>query len=67
EQYQNSNKTIQTIKECHNSWKKLISRSLQEKYDNLPNTERAGNGVTLEDSVKPPSQIPPKVQKWYYV
>ncbi|CAI4682120.1 BDN_1c_G0042800.mRNA.1.CDS.1 [Saccharomyces cerevisiae] len=67
EQYQNSNKTIQTIKKCHNSWKNLISGSLQEKYDNLPNTERAGNGVTLEDSVKPPSQIPPEVQKWYYV
>ncbi|EJS44151.1 ppa2p [Saccharomyces arboricola H-6] len=67
EQYMDSNSTIHTIKECHNSWQKFLSGSLQNKYDSLPNTERAGKGVTLEDSGKPPSQIPPEVQKWYYI
>ncbi|CAI4050311.1 hypothetical protein SUVZ_13G3970 [Saccharomyces uvarum] len=67
EQYMDSDDAIKTIKECHNSWRKLISGSLQAKYDNLPNIERAGKGVTLQDSSKPPSEIPPEVQKWYYV
>ncbi|CAI4048849.1 inorganic diphosphatase PPA2 SKDI_13G3960 [Saccharomyces kudriavzevii IFO 1802] len=67
EQYKDSNNTIQIIKDCHDSWRKLISGSLQNKYENLPNTERAGKGVTLEDSTEPPSQIPPDVEKWHYV
>ena len=67
EQYINSSSTIQIIKECHKSWRKLISGSLDDKYDKLPRIERSGNGIILEDSAKPPSQVPPEVQKWYYV
>lgn len=64
-EYREISETLDVIAECHQSWKKLLEGEvISEK---LPETKRAGGGVSLEEKKLPDSPIPSEVQRWYYI
>lgn len=67
EEYRNVKETLATIEECHEAWKKLVSGSLSEQFEGLPQIERAGNGVIMESDEQPPTSIPSEIHRWCYI
>ena len=64
-QYKNAQETINTVQECHEAWKRLISGNiLGEK---IPKIKRAGEGITLASAEEEQTPIPPEVAVWHYV
>lgn len=65
--YKNTEETMEIIRKCHESWKKLVSGSLHKEFNKLPEIKRAGSGVTMQNSVGSPVTIPEEVNKWHYI
>lgn len=63
-QYKNAEETMETIQECHDAWKSLISAS---QNNDAPTTKRAGKGVKIEPDIKPPQAVPDDVHEWHYL
>lgn len=64
-EYKNAQETVNTIQECHESWKKLVSGNIQGKK--IPNIARAGRGFIIESLEEEDTLIPPEVGAWHYV
>lgn len=62
--YKDVHETIDTIQECNDAWKSLIS---SKQVDGAPSTKRAGEGVKIKPDIKPAQEIPAEVHKWSYV
>ncbi|EDO15187.1 hypothetical protein Kpol_1069p9 [Vanderwaltozyma polyspora DSM 70294] len=64
-QYKDKDETIEIIKECYESWKRLESGMV--KTQDTPLLDRAGSGVSIEHEEKEPARIPSSIDKWYYL
>lgn len=64
EAYKDVDDAIDTIQECNDAWKSLVSGSAS---DCAPCVKRAGKGVKIEADAQPAGPIPAEVHNWSYL
>lgn len=63
--YIDAHETLKVIEKCHKSWRGLINGEI--RYKELPEITQAGTGLFMEHDEIPDSDIPSKIDKWYYI
>lgn len=72
EKYMGVEETLKVIKQCHESWKKLMefgdinNNNLPNRISNFRNSVVSDNMI-CESELQSDSKIPESVSKWYYV
>lgn len=67
EEYKDVSETLDVVKRCHESWRRLIDRKGFENTSKLPLTERSGYGIFLTDKSKPDGKLPSDLETWHYL